>query len=187
MAGQPQNLNDPWQQPGYGFPLQGEPAPPAAKKNQKVIIGGAVVVVLVVVGVVVIVMNSVSGSSGTSTNAARQAQTQSCAAWKAEAEAISNQNPNTEADLISTLDQDLSALRSISRNASASSFKTDMSKVVADYAEAVSFLRANPALGSTSTPPAQFFSINEAITKDESTLDSTCGLRTSAASGGSGT
>jgi hypothetical protein len=191
----PQNPYDPYgqQQPGYGFPQQGGPVPSAAKKNQNMIISGAVVGVLIVAAVIFFVMkgsgsNSGSGGGGTSTNAGAQTQTQSCAAWKSEQVTMNNQNPNTESDMVSVLAQDVPVMETISKNASAGTFKTDMSKVTSDFSALETYLQANPNIDtSTSTPPAQFVTIDEAINTDTSSLDSLCGLPNPAASGnGSG-
>jgi hypothetical protein len=195
----PFGQNDPYgpyrqQQPGYGFPQQGPPAS-AAKQNQNMVISSAVVGVLVVAAIIFFAMKgngsgSGSGGSGTSTNAGSQTQTQSCAAWKSEQDTLNNQNPNTEADMISMLRQDVPAMETISSNAAAGSFKTAMSKVASDFSELETYLQANPNIDtSTSTPPAEFVSIDEAISTDTATLDSVCGLpdpANSTNSGGSG-
>jgi hypothetical protein len=198
----PQNPYDPYGrqspgqpgQPGYGFPQQGGPVPSAANKKQNMIISGAVVGVLIVAAIIFFVMkgsgsNSGSGGGGgTSTNAGAQTQTQSCAAWKSEQVTMNNQNPNTESDMVSLLAHDLPAMEAISKNASAGTFKTDMSKVTSDFTALETYLQANPNIDtSASTPPAQFVTIDEAITTDTSSLDSLCGLPNPASSGnGSG-
>jgi hypothetical protein len=184
---QPQNPYDPYgqQQPGYGFPQQpGAPADP--KKKQNMIISGAVVGVLVIAAVAFFALKGNgsnsgggggAGGTGTVTNAGSQTQTQSCASWKTEQDTMNNQNPNTESDMVALLAQDVPAMQAISTKAAAGSFKTDMSKVVGDFSELYTYLQANPNLDtSTSTPPAEFVTIDEAITTDTSALDSLCGL-----------
>ena len=191
-----QNPYDPYgqQQPGYGFPQQGGPGVPAAKKKQNMIISGAVVGVLVVAAIVFFAVKgngSGSGSggagvTGTSTNAGARTQAQSCAAWKSEQDTLNSQDPTTESEVISMLAQDVPAMESISNNAAAGSFKTDMKKVTGDLALLQAYLQQNPNLNtSTSTPPAEVVSIDEAVTADTSALDSLCGLPNSSDSGGS--
>lgn len=78
-------------------------------------------------------------------------------------------------------------MQAIVKSAASGSFKTDMAKVTTDFTDLQTYLQANPNLDtSSSTPPAEFVTIDEAITADLTTLDSLCGLPNPAISSNSG-
>jgi len=181
------------QQPGYGYQ---QPAPPASKKNQNMIISGAVVLVVIVAGVVFFATKgsgSHSGSGGgnvsaTGTSVSGQVgtrtQAQSCAAWKTEQSTMNSQDPESEADTITALEQDVPALQTIAGGAQAGALKTQMQKLASDFDSLEGYLKANPDIETSSeTPPTQFVTIAESLDSDISAVDSTCGIPDDSASG----
>lgn len=195
---QPITPQNPYGQP-YGFPQQS--APPAGNKNRSMVISGAVVLVLIVAGVVFFATKgsgsgshsggggvNASSTGGTSVVANGQSgtrtQAQSCAAVKSLRSTMDSQDPNSEADTISALAQDVPQMQTIADDAQSGTFKSQMEKVAADFNALESYMKANPGLDTSSeTPPTQFVSIAESIDTDLSAVDTTCGISDDSDSG----
>ena len=161
----------------FGQPPSGRPG---GRKNQNMIISGAVVLVVIVAGVIFFATKgsgSHPGGTVTNVNANSQTQAQSCAAWKGEQTTMNNQNPNTEPQMVSILDQDVPQMQAIASGAQSGTFKTEMQKVATDFGSLETYLQQNPNIDTTSsTPPPAFVTIDEAILTDLTSVDTTCGL-----------
>jgi hypothetical protein len=172
----------PGQQPPFGYP---QPGRPGLRKNKNMLISGAVVLVLVVAGLV-FVLTKGSGSTPQpgGANAGTQSLAKSCAAWTAEQTTLNNQNPNTEGQMVSMLGQDVPAMQAIAADAQSGAFKTQMQAVAADFGRLAAYLQQNPDIDTTSsTPPPQFVTIDNALLTDVGALDTTCGLANPDATG----
>jgi hypothetical protein len=165
----------PGQQLPFGYP---QPGRAGLRKNRNMMISGAVVLVLVVAGII-FVLSKGSGSTPQpgGVNAGTQSQAKSCAAWTAEQNTLNNQNPNTEGQMVSMLDQDVPAMQAIAADAQSGTFKTEMQAVADGFGKLETYLQQNPDIDTTSsTPPPQFVTIDDALLTNVEAVDSTCGL-----------
>ena len=171
----------PGQQPyGYQQPAAG----PGNGGKKNMIIGGSVVLAIAVAAGVYFATKS----SGTTGGSGTQTQAQSCASWKTEQTTVNNQNPNTASDMANMLGTDVPVMQDIANKATTGGFKTQMTKVTADFSSLRTYLQANPSIdvSGNTTPPQQLITLDEAVLTDVTTLDATCGLPAPDASGTSG-
>lgn len=159
-------------QPGYGMPGQpGMPGQQSGGNRRSLIISGAVVVVIIAAAAIFFATKGSGGGGGTKT------QAESCASWKSELSTMNNQNPDSASATVGVLNTDLPVMQGIENDAQSGTFKTQMTKVTADFGSFRSYLQANPNVDlSSDSMPAALQSIFEALNTDVSAVDSTCGI-----------
>jgi hypothetical protein len=159
------------QQPGYGMPGQpGMPGQRPGGNRKSLIISGAVVVVIIAAAAIFFATKG-SGGGGTKT------QAESCASWKSELSTMDNQNPDSVSATVGVLNTDVPVMQGIENNAQSGTFKTQMTKVTADFSSFRGYLQANPDTDlSSDTVPAALQSIFDALNTDVSAVDGTCGI-----------
>ncbi|HEX4791464.1 MAG TPA: hypothetical protein VH372_23580 [Actinospica sp.] len=132
---------------------------------------GIGVLVVIIAAAAIFFATKGSGGGGTKT------QAESCTSWKSELSTMGNQNPSSTAELISVLNADLPVMQGIENSAQSGTFKTQMTKAVTDFTAFRSYLQANPNVDTSSdNPPAQLQSLDDSLSTDVTTLDSTCGI-----------
>jgi hypothetical protein len=171
----------PGQQQPYGYP--GQPGMPGQQgqggNKRNLIVGGAVLVVIIAAAAIFFAVKGSGSSGGTKT------QAESCTSWKTELTTMGGQNPQTVSDYVGVLNTDVPVMQNIANDAQSGTFKTQMTKVAADFGSFRNYLQANPNTDpSSDSPPAPLQSLESALTTDVTAVDGTCGITDSSGSGG---